>query len=380
MTFHSVFLDNLRPVLMTLAGFFAVFFVRKNGAVPPRRILVVPQLTRIGDIVCATPVLRAIKNARPDVYLSVLTTRKAIGVIANNPRIDEIVVLDDEEYLEFFGLWRFFKKIRARKFDAVINIASSHMGTMVGIFGNIPRRIKIAKSHRPLQETLTDWMNTELVWYRDSGRIPILYLSALKPLGIFGGSENDKEVFVSPEGERKAEQFFAAHDLSGLVVGISVTAGNSIKEWGTQKFGELAARIVKEYGARIVFVGSPNDNKKIEEANGVAGGVGTVATEFTLTELPSLIKRFSVFIASDTGPIHLAHALGTPLIDIVGPVDPDEQAPQNEKSIIVRPPPEIVPTIFSLKPQGDSQETRRANDSIMVDAVADAFQTLSRKH
>lgn len=359
---------------MTVVAFLYMPFLKRKSSQDTRRILVIPQLTRIGDIVCATPVFKAIKTAHPEWHVAVLTTRKAIGIIANNPRIDEIMVLEDAEYLEFFGLWRFFKKIREKKHDVVLNLAGSHMGTMVGVFGNIPCRIKIASPHRSRHDALTDWMNTELVWYRDGIRIPALYLSTLKSLGIFGGSEDEKEVFTTLQGRHKAEQFFKQNDLSGLVVGISVTAGNSIKEWGTKKFGELAKRLAHEYGAKIVFIGSSNDRKKIEEAKSAAGGIGVVANGFKLDELPSLMKRFSVFIASDTGPIHIAHALGVPLIDIVGPVDPDEQAPRGKQFIIVRPSARIKPTIFGFKSEGRIEEIQRANDSIAVDDVVRAFQ------
>jgi ADP-heptose:LPS heptosyltransferase len=91
------------------------------------------------------------------------------------------------------------------------------------------------------------------------------------------------------------------------------------------------------------------------------------------------MKRMSLFISADSGPIHIAHALEIPLIDIIGPVDPDEQAPDNEMSIIIKPPHNIKPTVFALLPQGDPQESRRAIESISVDAVYEAFEILREK-
>jgi len=74
------------------------------------KILVIPQLTRIGDLVCATPVFSALKEVMPDVHVAVVVAEFAgtKGIIENNPNIDEIIVLSNDEYLEFFGIGKIF--------------------------------------------------------------------------------------------------------------------------------------------------------------------------------------------------------------------------------------------------------------------------------
>jgi ADP-heptose:LPS heptosyltransferase len=91
------------------------------------------------------------------------------------------------------------------------------------------------------------------------------------------------------------------------------------------------------------------------------------------------MKRMSLFISADSEPIHIAHALEIPLIDIIGPVDPDEQAQDNDISIIVKPSENIKPSIFSLKRQDERNESIKTMDVISVNAVYNAFEILFNK-
>jgi ADP-heptose:LPS heptosyltransferase len=129
-----------------------------------------------------------------------------------------------------------------------------------------------------------------------------------------------------------------------------------------------------------VFIGSSRDSARISRL--IAGFNESYrpsciqATDFSLEDLPSLIKRFSFFISGDTGPMHMAHALGVPLIDIIGPVHPDEQAPRDGMSIIVKPKGSVAPTIFAFEKAGAATLSREALDSTSVEDVFRAFSGL----
>lgn len=344
------------------------------------RILIFPQLTRIGDLVCTTPLFRALKEKYPGCFLVVVVSmaQGTAGIIRGNPCVDEVIFFESEEYTRFFGLFRFFRKVRKYHFDWGINIAASTMGTLTLMFSLIPRRVKIIRKERPLTESLTDWTNTHKISYKEGEHIPTLYLRALRFLNIPLPSHIRKEVFQAGEGNNKTRDFLYKYSIkeNDFVVGISVTAGNEIKEWGVKKFGELARCITNKYSAKIVFIGAPRDREKLECANEYSGNTGIITTDFNIEELPSLLKRLTIFISADSGPMHIAHALGVPLIDIIGPVDPYEQAPRDGKSIVVSPPAHIKPTIFALRRPGDPRESKRANEAVSVDDVMNAFHTL----
>ena len=368
-------------LLIALAPLWRAFLPRRRVA-SPRRVLIIPQLTRIGDLICTTPALIALKERYPDAHLAVVVAEYAHTeeLIARNPAVDEVVVLKNDEYLEFFGLARFFRRVRAGRYDIAVNLAASTMGTLIGVFGRIPRRVKITRAGRPLSEALTDWLATDAVRYREGEYLPALYVRALAPLGVAPAPLPPKEVFRSPEGERKAEAFVRSFGLSQgeLLIGMSVSAGEDIKEWGVEKFAELATRLLARYRARVVLVGAPADRKKMEA---VRAGIGAepsrvaLTLSFSLAELPSLLARCSLFISADTGPVHIADALRVPLIDIMGPVDPAEQAPRGSHARVIAPRG-IPPTIFALRPAGDPRESRRAAEAITVGEAVQAAEEL----
>lgn len=320
------------------------------------RILIIPQFTRIGDLVCVTPVFREIKNKYPNSHLAVVITPKIVGIIKNNPYINKIIFFEDDEYLKFFGILKLLKKIRDEKFDWSICVSADTMGTILSIYGLISNRVKIIRQERNFSEILSDWLNNFVVPYKNGEYIPQFYLKTLKFLGIESNNIK-KEVFVSEAGEEKVKKFLKEKNISSddLIIGISATAGNKIKEWPLERFEKLDKRLTEVYKAKIIFL-NPND--------------------FSLEELPSLMKRFRIFIAADSGPIHIAHALGVPLIDIIGPVDPADQAPQGENCVIVGPSEAIKPTIFAMRPAGDEKETKKAVESISVDMVYKAVKSL----
>lgn len=372
-------------ILIVLAPLFLIRTpTSRVDAVRPR-ILIIPQFRRIGDLVCATPMFSAIKEKYPGSFLAIVVAEYAgtKGLIEHDPNVDEVIVLKNSEYLNFFRIFNFFKRIKSGDFDWSININTSSMGTVLSVFGQIPNRVKITRKRRPFAETLSDWMNTHVIRYEEGEYIPTLYLKTLRFLDISLPKSINKRIYTSPESDEKAQKFLNTHKITSddYVVGISVTAGNKIKEWQLSKFAELAWVLIEKHKAKIVFIGSPKDEKKIRQVNEAIGNQGIIATKnFSLGELPSLLKRLSVFISADTGPMHIAHAVGTPLIDIIGPVDPHEQAPMNDpRAIIVTPPSHIKPTIFAFRRAGNPELSRHALETISVQDVLGAFENLYKK-
>ncbi len=348
---------------------------KKANQVNAPRFLIIPQLTRIGDVICTTPVFRAIKDKYPQSHIAVFVSVMTSSLLTHNPHVDEIVQFED------YSFFQLAKKIRAEHYDWCFSFSGTSLSTLIALWGLITRRAKITRPDRPLSESLTDWMATDTLEYADHSYLPQVYLNLLRYAGI-DSFDTKKEVFTSPGGEQKAEAFLASYALSStdMIVGISVTAGNAIKEWGDEKFVALVIRIIDRYKAKIVFIGSPRDGARISTVISSIDGVHRTscvqATDFSLEELPSLIKRFNFFISGDTGPMHIAHALGVPLIDIIGPVHHGEQAPRDSKSIIVKPEEEYQPTIFAFEKAGDSKLSRKALDTTSVEAVFWAFEGL----
>lgn len=381
-------------VVLVAPAIFACVALRRlaRRRVPdvPLRIVVLPQLTRIGDLVCATPVFRAIKERYPDAHLAVVTTNKVVGIIRNNPRIDEIIVYKSTD------LWGLVRALRRGRFDWSFSLTGTSFGNLIFFAGLVLRRAKLTPSDRTRTEWLTDWMTPQKLLYTHGAYLPRRYLDLLYLLRIEHPREV-QEVFVTDAAEARASAYVGEHSIDEKhpLIGISITAGNKIKEWGDARFAELAQRIMARYpSGAVVFLGAPRDSARIsalvEDLKSAGHSMSrenrerpvptfVAATDLTLDELAAFLKRLDLYIAVDTGPIYIAHALGVPLVDITGPVDPWEQPPHDRKSICVTPPAPFYPSSFVLKRPGQKEAHARAREAISVEMVLVAVEDLLQR-
>ena len=335
-----------------------------------KRILVVPQITRIGDIVCSTPVFYNLKKFYPDCYLVVLVSKKAVGIIKNNKRIDEIIILEE------YSKWELIKKIREVKINWAINLSATSTNTCLFVWSYIANRIKTVVETPPPTEVMTDWLANKKLLYKNHTYLPHHHLRLLNFVDI-NTPEDKKEVWLSPDAEEKARNLREAINPTHKIIGVSITAGNKIKELGIDKWLDIINDLLKIPKVVILCIGSPKDSELIKNfIKEVNNEKCREVTNFSLEELPSLIKILSLYIAVDTGPIYIAHALGVPLIDIIGPVDPTEQPPSDEKSIQILPNNNIKPSSFVFKRRGTVGDIEAAIRETEVDKIVSAAKQL----
>lgn len=349
---------------------------RKRNKDESPRILVIPHLATIGDLVCATPVFRAIKKQYPESFVAVVVTKMTAGIIKNNPYIDDVVIYRAN------NLRGLISYVRQSKFDWSFSLTGSLFGTLIGFVGLVPNRAATTYDGKGISQRLTDWLNNFKVFYAHHTYLPGHYLKMLKLIGI-ENAEDKKEVFTAPEADKKAEEFLRSHGVmpNDFLVGISISAGNRIKEWGDEKFKQLAKKIAGKYSAKILFRGAKSDEARIDRILTGFDPVGFIKeVDFSLEEIPSIIKRCNLYIAADSGPIYIAHALDIPLIDIIGPIDPSEQPPNDKRSIQVRPPAHIKPSSFVFKKPGAPEEHKKAINSITVDMAMSAVDGVVSKN
>ncbi|MBI4137964.1 MAG: glycosyltransferase family 9 protein [Candidatus Sungbacteria bacterium] len=379
-------MEFAKIIFYTLAAyFFLPYFLiavrcRKNRLTRPERprILLLPILRQIGDVVCSTPVFRAIKLRYPNAHLAVAIGGNTIGLLRHNPRIDKLICINDKPFKGFWGRGRFFWFLGRQKFDWVISLPPSPLHNLMLFYSFAPYRVKTVRQERSFLERLTDWFANYHILYRDHTFLPKHYLKLLEALDICE-SAVIKEVYAAPGADGRASEFFSRNGIrqSDTVVGMSITAGNKIKEWGDEKFIRLAREIAARHRAAVTFFGGPVDEERINAAAEKLHGVQTLKViGVPLEDLPAYMKRLSIFIGVDTGLIYIAHALGVPLVDITGPVDWREQPPEDEQSIQVRPPPPIQPSSFVFKAPGTPAEHERALASITVEMVMGAVDAL----
>ena len=330
---------------------------------------------KIGDLVCMTPVFRAIKEKFPSVHLTALILSKSRGVLRNNPRVDKIMLSD--ENVSIAGKLRMLRELRKEKYDWAINLLPGSFDNIIAFWSLVPNRA--ASSHKGAGKiiSLLSIFNNYRLEYKSHTRLIGHYLKLLEFLGIKAVSDR-KEVFIRPEEERKASDFLLENNLrdDDLLIGISPVPGKKIKQWDLSKFAVLSDLLIEKLGAKIIFSGSDDDSRAIEEIRAMMRNKSiNSAGRFKLHELPALFKKLKLFISVDSGPLYMADALDVPVIDIGGSYDIQEQAPSGIKSMVLQKYPVSCSFIFPISPVCMEQHQKSLRE-ILPDDVFDAAKNL----
>ena len=326
-------------IVLLVAPFFCLaIWLNKHlrGAEKLQNILVIDN-AKIGDLICATPAFRAIKERYPMVNLTVLVIPRVEGILKGNKNIDRIIISSLNINYSIGDVWRLAKTIKNGRFDVCLNLVPGTLNYILPFFCLIPKRITSYSAHHSLFFRCLSLLYTDRIDWPDNTLSLKHYLELLKPIGI--QSENlKKEVTISDQAKAKAEDFLRQKGFSNqdVLVGFSLTAGNKIKEWNVENFARLAEMIADRYGYKIIAIGAMADRKILEEFNRQANNRFIIASDFLLDEIAGLISRFDYFISVDSGPLYIANALGVPVLNIIGPYNYVEQAPYYEACEIVK--------------------------------------------
>ena len=363
-------------VLLLVALLFVPFRGRKKNI--PETILVI-QLAKLGDMICTTPMFRAVKEHYPESRLFVLGNAINREVLAGNPHVDE--------YLTYTGSFTdTVRTLRACRIDAVCITVPSFDMLASAIVARVP--------HIVVPEIKSGWSPYVTLPYRILSKFvirkdhhmgsyaPREYLRLLEPLGIHV-NDTKKEVRYTTTAFASVETICKKHSIRNedTIIGILPGAGNDIKSWPPEYFAKLISLIATHHhSVTFVLLGAHKDAERariILRHVSSSAKVVNLINLFSLDELKACISKLHMVIGADTGPQYIAEALGIPTIDIVGPVDEREQPPTGNLHRIVkadRKKPELY--VMNARVY-NYEEARRQVESITPDMVFQAFESLS---
>ncbi len=351
---------------------------RDVPAHPPKKVLVV-QLAKLGDMVCITPVLRALKQHLPETKVYVLGDALNKKVLEHNQDVDEYIIFDRRELP---GVIRRLK-------EEQINVACIRGIGFIGLALVLLAGIQVVVTSRVAEgkgfETRTyRWLlpYVRTIDLRFGEYMPRQFLRLLEPLGIHA-DDTTKHLGFSEAADRKINAFIAEKGVDiqrDFVVAVSPSAGHKIKEWPGDRFAEVIDYLITVHGAKILLIGGPMDEEKVSTVlkhSQNAEEVINTQGQLSIDELKALLSKVHLFISVDTGPIYIAEAFGTPTIDITGPIDEREQPPISDIHKVVTPPHRTGPELFVMNAKGyDKAEARRQTESITASMVINTFEEL----
>ncbi len=349
-----------------------------------RKILVI-QMAKIGDMVCSTPVFREIKMKYPKAYLSVMLDPASMPVLSNNPYIDEFIPVRNTDLKGFSGKLRTAKDLRRKKIDTSICLQPNAANAVVPLWALIQRRYSVYPHFCGITFKLASGLNTRNMRHTLNKSIVETYIRLLnQSMGIHIRQDSTRlELYASNEADIKVDEFLKRLNTQNIrLVGIAPAARNKLKELTPATFSRIADTIQEELNCKVILTGGVGDREIIDEVKSQmkTRPIDTCG-EFSLEELSVLLKKLSLFISVDSGPVYMAVAAGIPIINIAGPCAMSER-PLGDRYAVVQESLECVPcsyTFATAKKCTRIPPTRDCITSVSAEEVITAVNTLLKR-
>ncbi|PIV89041.1 MAG: putative lipopolysaccharide heptosyltransferase III [Hydrogenophilales bacterium CG17_big_fil_post_rev_8_21_14_2_50_63_12] len=321
--------------LLNLPPFFAAFTPLSINDTPDlsriRRVLVT-KLRHHGDVLLASPVLGALKRHLPEAEIDALVYRDTRDMLARHPALSQLHLVAKGGNLR--EEWRLLQSLRSRRYDLLVHLTSSSRGAWLA------RLLKPAVSVAPSHPGKL-YRNSFTHLYRHANARPIVEcnLDALRRIGLWPEEQDKKLVLVAGE---EADRSVAKHlrDLgleAGKFILIHPTSRWVFKCWPGEKVAELARRL-NEMGYPLLFSSGP-DAQETGMVTGILARLSfnppSLAGRLTLKELAAVLARARLFIGMDSAPMHMAAAVGTPVVALFGPSGADIWGPWQVPSRVI---------------------------------------------
>jgi len=308
----------------------------------PFKIAII-KLSALGDVIHALPVARALRRARPDAELTWIVEAREYALLRDHPDLDRVIPVNTRLWRRLIWrpsgareVWgkvgRLRTRVRGARFDVALDLQGLVKSGLLTAYTGAGLRIGFSASH--CRERLNAlFTNRHVTPPPQAVHVVEQYLSLLEPLGLLAGAP-EFHLPVRPAAERAMDDFLAEHGLKprDRLVALNPGAGRSEKRWPVAHFRELAERLGAEAGARLLLLWGPDE---VHMAREIATGLSSravLAPPTDLDELTALLRRCSVMVAGDTGPLHLAAAVGTPCLGLFGPTRAERNGPYGPRN------------------------------------------------
>jgi lipopolysaccharide heptosyltransferase II len=298
--------------------------------IPDAKKILVIKLRAIGDVVLSTSVLPGIRRAYPDSEIHFLTEIPSVPAVEGNPDLDRVVVLPRQEWAKLSrrNAWRasldFTRMLRREKYDLVFDLFGNPRSAFLTWITGAPVRVGYAFRGRKL------FYNRRVPPRGDRIHELEFNLDALKMIGI--PVQDARPLFpVAAEDKKKIREWLGEQGLlDEFRVGMHVWGSWEAKRWDLEKFAVLADRMGERYRARVILLWGPGEQEHAVRVQEMARNPVYVAPETSLKELGALLSQCALVVANDSGPMHIAAALGVPTVGIFGPTSWKLQGPYGD--------------------------------------------------
>ena len=287
----------------------------------------------IGDVVMISPAMRAIRAHFREARIAILAKRWVLESLAGDPVYDEMIEYDDVgRHRGAMGRLRLAALLRPRRFDLAILFQKAFDAAALACLAGARRRVGYATDGR-------SWLLTDaLPLPPPATHHAEAFLGIARALGC--PIDDPHPAFHLTEGDRRGAA--ALLEQAGLfthapLVAIHAGASKEPRAWHPDRFGLLGRRLVERHDARVVLLGSPSERGLMDR---IAASMPRQRVFLPEQDLPlkitgGILERCALFVGNDSGPMHIAAALGVPTVAIFGPGSPGRTAPLAARAPVV---------------------------------------------
>jgi heptosyltransferase-2 len=313
----------------------------------------------VGDAIMALPALRAVRSRFPEAEISILARPYVAAIYKEQQVCDNMMLVEDARDI--------LSELRAQKFDTALLLQNAFQAAWFVWRAGIPERIGYARDGRSL-------LLTKALPAPKPGEIPMheqyYYLELLRRAGWLDSLPNESfiKLHVPEENHRRAAEFLLSQGVKSDGLRIAIGAGasyGSAKCWPPDRFAELANRLQAKAQADVILFGTPAE---ASVASAIAAGMSHPPTDLTgktsIHDLPALLSQCHLFIGNDSGAMHVAAAVGLPVVAVFGPTDPFGTAPVTPRCTVVQEKPYCSPCFLRRCPTDHRCMTRVTPEAV----------------
>lgn len=325
----------------------------------------------IGDAVMTTPAVRAIRHNFPDAHISMLAKPWVAPVFAHSSHVDEIIIYEaNGRHHGIAGTVRLAKDLRAYRFDAAILLQNAIEAALIAFMAGIPNRIGFDTDARRLLLTHPVRCTRAIKTIHQTG----YYLKMVEGAGLVTGPST-LELSLNPADQERAGQLLADLGIAptSRLIGLNPSATfGPAKQWFPQRYAALGDRLHQDLDVTILIFGGPSDRELGRTISSLMTAPAIdLSGRTSLGEAIAVIDRCHAFVTNDSGLMHVAAALDTPLVAIFGSTNFITTSPFSDTSRIVRVPIECSPCMQPVCPLGHMNCMKRVTVEMVFNAVKD---------
>ncbi len=289
-----------------------------------KRILIF-NVNWLGDVLFSTAAIRNIRRNFPGSFIACAIPSRCYPVLKGNPHLDEVIIFDEKDrHKSLMARLNFVTLLKSKKFDTVFLLHRSFSRALICRLAGISERIG---HHTPKRAFLLS--KSIPVPRKDSLHRIDYYLDVVEKSGL-RVEDRYLEFFFSDEDKKAVDQFLIKNNVGPDDFLVALNPGGNWlpKRWPKEYWAVLADKLISQQQAKVVFTGSISDLQLVGQIASLMSNKPLIASGvFNIKQLAALAKQSAVFVTADTGPLHIANAVGARCVAIFGPTSPEITGP-----------------------------------------------------